>query len=108
MWPRQPFDLIVLAEFLYYLPRAAIVTLGERAAQSLKPGGEIVACHWRHPIPESDFSGDVAHRILEQALGLERSGEHVETDFVLASWRRPASAGVTDRRVHPWHQTPGP
>ncbi len=88
-WPREKFDLIVLAEFLYYLPKVSIATLAACAAQSLEAGGEIIACHWRHPIPESDFSGDAAHEILEHWLGLERTDEHADRDFVLASWRRP-------------------
>jgi SAM-dependent methyltransferase len=40
-WPEETFDIIVLAEFLYYLPHASIVILARNAARSLKSQGEL-------------------------------------------------------------------
>ena len=87
-WPEGDFDLIVLAEFLYYLPRVSIASVARKAARSLQPDGTLIACHWRHPIPESDFSGDDVHAILQAELEVECERDHVEPDFVLTQWRR--------------------
>jgi SAM-dependent methyltransferase len=87
-WPLGEFDLIVVAEFLYYLSRDSIAAVARAAARSVRNDGTLVACHWRHPIPESDFSGDAVHEILQSELGMECQRQHVEDDFVLTQWRQ--------------------
>lgn len=81
--PSGPFDLIVLSEVGYYLTPDQLVDLATRMAAILRSGGDVVACHWRHP--EGDFtqSGDDVHRILRAQSGLTPVVFHQEADFVL-------------------------
>lgn len=81
--PSGPFDLIVVSEVGYYLTAEQLSDLVTRTAAILRPGGDLVACHWRHP--EGDFhqSGDDVHRIVRERSGLETVVLHQEDDFVL-------------------------
>ena len=87
MWPTGDFGLIVLSEFLYYLTPEEIEEVAALAAASLSDGGELIACHWRHPIPESDLVGDEVHRIIDEHARLTKIRETVENDYVLTLWR---------------------
>ncbi len=80
-WPDGSFDLIVFSEFLYYLDAADLDRVLRLAAGSLRPGGTLMAVHWRHPVPDYPQSGDDVHAALA-GLGLARIAEHREADFV--------------------------
>ena len=58
-FPRATFDLIVLSEMLYYLSPADLDATAERSLDALRPGGEVLLCHW---LGETDYpqSGDEA------------------------------------------------
>ncbi|MFI6531776.1 class I SAM-dependent DNA methyltransferase [Nonomuraea sp. NPDC050547] len=45
-WPDGQFDLILVAEMLYYLEVALYNEFVERTVRSLKPGGVLVLVHW--------------------------------------------------------------
>ena len=69
-WPDGTFDLIVLSDFLYYLPENSIRTVAQKSRKSLAPGGTVMACHWRGIA--HDFltpGGEAVHRILVDELG---------------------------------------
>ena len=51
-WPSGRFDLVVLSEFGYYLPRSEWLTVLERTRASLAPDWTVLACHWKHPFPK--------------------------------------------------------
>lgn len=88
-WPLdRAFDLIVLSEFLYYLSIEQLPTLCEAALYTLEDEGEILACHWRHPIPESTHSAEEIHQRCAQLLGLTCYTEISDMDFVLHVWGR--------------------
>jgi len=88
-WPNgTSFDLIVLSEFLYYVPKDALDTLARKARAALAEDGEIVACHWRHPIPESDVPGDILQERFGDALDLACVSHVSDPDFDLCVWRR--------------------
>ena len=91
-WPQGYFDLIVLGEFLYYLTRDQIRAVARCALQSLEPNGELIACHWRQPMPESQIGGDEVHAELHAALPLQFALRHQEADFILESWSRNGGA----------------
>jgi SAM-dependent methyltransferase len=81
-WPAGSFDLIVFSEFLYYFSDRdlhRVVELGERA---LRPGGTLLAVHWRHPVAEYPQGGDTVHRVLGERPGLVRLASHREPDFL--------------------------
>src|SRR5581483_3911309 len=85
-WPPGHFDLVVLGEFLYYLPPPEIRRVAEHAAASLLEGGELVACHSRRAVADTGLSGDDVHTELHAALPLKHVFRHQESDFVLETW----------------------
>jgi SAM-dependent methyltransferase len=94
--PLPPCDLVVLSEVLYYLDpgdlRAAVATV--RAA--VRPGGTVLAVHWRHPVADYPQTGDAVHAVLRQELDFSRVAVHEEADFLLDCW---VAAPATDRRA---------
>jgi SAM-dependent methyltransferase len=98
-WPDARFDLIVLSELCYYFDDADLDTLLTRAAESLEPGGDLVAVHWRWPVAEHFRLGDEVHAALAARDGLARTAEHVEADFRLEVYSRvpPAARSVAQR-----------
>jgi SAM-dependent methyltransferase len=80
-WPDGDFDLIVFSEFLYYFGGADLQQVLDLAMGALRPGGTLLAVHWRHPVPEYPRSGDEVHGVLARQPGLARLAEHREPDF---------------------------
>jgi SAM-dependent methyltransferase len=87
-WPDGRFDLVVLSEVLYYLPRTGVAAAVERAAESLVPGGELVAVHYRLPVAEHVLGGDEVHEIIRSSAAFTRSSNHVEDAFRLEGFVR--------------------
>lgn len=81
-WPAGEFDLIVFSEILYYFAGddlARVVSLG---VDALRPGGTLLAVHWRHPVAGYPRSGDEVHQALAGHGGLARLVDHREPDFL--------------------------
>ena len=81
---RQAVDLVVVAEFLYYLRDrdAALESLWRATA----PGGHLVSMHWRHLPDDAHLSGeqmqdDVA--AFAEQRGARRLVHHLDEDFRL-------------------------
>ncbi|HEX8498022.1 MAG TPA: bifunctional PIG-L family deacetylase/class I SAM-dependent methyltransferase, partial [Actinomycetales bacterium] len=90
-WPDGRFDLVVLSEVGYYCGPADLDELVRRAAAALTPDGVLLACHWRHDVPEYPLGGDDVHRVLRSHPDLEVLAAHDEADFLLdVLVRRPA------------------
>lgn len=85
-WPDGRFDLIVLSELGYYLDAGALSLVARKARAALQPGGDIVACHWRHPIPGCEQDGLGVHAGLAAGLGLRSVWCLMDPDFVLQVW----------------------
>ena len=81
-WPDGTFDLMIFSEFLYYFSDADLAQLLDRAAAALRPGGTLLAVHWRHPVAEYPRSGDDVHDVLARQPGLTRLAIHDEPDFL--------------------------
>ncbi len=95
--PAAGFDLVVVAEFLYYLdPLGRTATLGlvdELAA----PGAEVVAVHWRHRPHDAWLSGaDLQQEVVSplETRGWARAVHVDDPDFVLDTVRRPDFADL--------------
>ncbi len=91
---RSGFDLVVLAEFWYYLDaadrRATLAMLDRHVA----PDAEIVSLHWRAKPHDGWFSGDDAEREIATDLGgrgYTRTTHLVDERFTLAVHRRSRS-----------------
>lgn len=96
-WPPELFELMMLSELLYYLDGPSRLAVADRVSETLAPGGDLVAVHWRHPFQEAPVNGDQVHAELADRLvaaGLETLTSHVEEDFRLDCYRMPAGPGV--------------
>jgi SAM-dependent methyltransferase len=81
-WPPGDFDLIVFSEFLYYFGGDDLQRVLDMSVTALRPGGTLLAVHWRHPVPEYPRTGDNVHQALASQPGLSRIAEHAELDFL--------------------------
>lgn len=85
-WPGESFDLIVFSELGYNFDEAGLRALAARLHEALRPGGTLVACHWRYAINGCLLTGDDVHRLLAGVLALPRIVHHAEADFLLEIW----------------------
>jgi SAM-dependent methyltransferase len=81
-WPAGQFDLVVFSELLYYFAGAELDRVLALGTRCLRPGGTLLAVHWRHPVAEYPRSGDDVHQVLARRPGLARLVEHREPDFI--------------------------
>jgi SAM-dependent methyltransferase len=84
--PLPPCDLLVLSEVLYYLDVADLAALLAVLPAAVRPGGTLLAVHWRHPVADYPQSGDAVHAALREALDWPRVAVHQEPDFLLDCW----------------------
>ena len=93
-WPVETFDLIVFSEFGFYMNGQELDALADKIVQSLRPGGTVLACHWRRPIDGCEFTGDKVHqrifKRMSQSLELASLGHHLDSDMVLDIWSSDA------------------
>jgi cyclopropane fatty-acyl-phospholipid synthase-like methyltransferase len=82
-WPDGMFDLVVVSEVAYYLGPAELQQLLDCAVGSLAPRGTLLACHWRHPVPDYPATGDEVHHRLLARPELNQAVSHLEEDFRL-------------------------
>jgi SAM-dependent methyltransferase len=94
-WPAGRFDLIVCSEFLYYFAGDDLHQVLGLAMTALRPGGSLLAVHWRHPVADYPRSGDDVHRTLARRPGLARLVEHTEPDFLAEVYIRTDGAPVS-------------
>jgi predicted TPR repeat methyltransferase len=89
-WPsadEATFDLVVLSEVAYYLDAVGLDELEARLADTLEPGGDLVAVHWtgRTDYPST---ADEVHDRLGQIGWLEARSALRDAEFRLDVWRR--------------------
>jgi SAM-dependent methyltransferase len=87
-WPALSFDLIVFSELLYYFGDAdldRVLSLGNAA---LRPGGQMLAVHWRHPAPDHPRTGDEVHERLAEHSRLARLAHYRDPDFTAEVYTR--------------------
>jgi len=85
-WPDGNFDLIVFSEFLYYFGGPDLQRVLDLARTALRPGGTLIAAHWRHPVPEYPRSGDEVHDALASQDWLSQLAAHQEPDFIAETY----------------------
>ena len=90
-WPEGTFDLVVASEVLYYFDRA---TLGDALlpglVERLRPGGLLLAVHWRPATRTYPLRGDEVHALLRAAPGLRRAAGIVRERYLLDVLERTA------------------
>jgi SAM-dependent methyltransferase len=95
-WPAGQFDLIVFSEFLYYFDDAGLDQVLALAVGALRPDGQLLAVHWRHPAPEHPRTGDETHRALASQGALTRLADYRDPDFAAEVFTR---SGGDERSV---------
>lgn len=98
-WPTGRFDLIVFSEILYYFGDRDLEQVLDYGVGALRPGGTLLAVHWRHPVTEYPRSGDDVHRALAARPGLARLVSHQEEDFLAEVYRRTDGQPVSVARA---------
>jgi LmbE family N-acetylglucosaminyl deacetylase len=81
--PAGPIDLVVFSEILYYLDDRDLRDTVERTVAALRPGGHVLAVHWRPWAAEAPRDGIAAHRALLARPEFEVVVDHCDEDFVL-------------------------
>jgi SAM-dependent methyltransferase len=87
-WPERQFELVVISELGYYFDTDDLSRLVTRVVDSLAPGGALLACHWRHVVPDYPLTGDQVHAKFNTIGALHRLLRHEEADFLLELWSR--------------------
>lgn len=87
-WPTDPVDLVVLSEVLYYLEAPLLRRVLDQGAESLEPGGTMLAVHWRHPVADYPLGGDEVHEQIAGTAGLVRIGRYLDDDLVAECYQR--------------------
>lgn len=96
-WPAGRFDTIVVSEVGYYLSAADLRRTTALADGSLAADGCLLACHWRHPVPDYPQSGDDVHAALRKVDAWETLSLHEERDFLLEVFARRPARSVAQR-----------
>ncbi|WP_410632450.1 bifunctional PIG-L family deacetylase/class I SAM-dependent methyltransferase [Amycolatopsis sp. cmx-4-83] len=86
--PAGPADLFVYGELLYYLDDRALDETVEASVAALRPGGHLLAVHWRPWAPEAPRDGRDAHARLLAHPAFEPLVEHTDDQFLLHVLRR--------------------
>lgn len=92
-WPQLgqgTVDLVVISEIGYFLAADELEELLGLCASALAPGGELLLCHWLHPIEGWPLDGRTVHRIAHRRPW-ERAVMHEERDFLLEILGKPGT-----------------
>jgi hypothetical protein len=87
-FPAGPFDLVVLCEFGYYLPRKDLELVLDRAAASLGRGGSLLAVHGRGSTPDIYQPGDIVHRRIYRRPHIRHVAGYRERAFRIDLFER--------------------
>ncbi|MGC7152787.1 PIG-L family deacetylase [Paenarthrobacter ureafaciens] len=91
-WPSGTFDLVVVSEMGYYLSPDELDGMLHRVKDSMRPGGTLLLCHWRHPISGWTLDGETVHRTARRVLDWPSRGLYREKDFLLEVLVAPGGA----------------
>jgi SAM-dependent methyltransferase len=87
-WPDDDFDLIVLADFLYYLDPSNLRAVARLAAERIRAGGLILACHWLGSAHDFRIAGGTrVHGLLESEFGAPTGPRYLDDRQVIGGWR---------------------
>ena len=68
--------------------------LAQRLVERLQPGGTFIAASWLGYSEEHCISGDRAHEILRETVGLQLGHSERHDDFRLDVWTRTGSTAM--------------
>jgi LmbE family N-acetylglucosaminyl deacetylase len=83
-WPDGSFDLVVVSEVGYFLSPADLDLLIARIELALAPGGDLVLCHWRHPIQGWPLDGPAVHARFSELVSVPEIATYADRDVELS------------------------
>lgn len=87
-WPVRLFGLVVVSEVGYFLSPAGLDGVVAGVEASLVPGGDLVLCHWRHPIEGWPLDAAAVHARFAESRELSPVARYLEDDVELLVLRR--------------------
>lgn len=75
-------ELVVVSEIGYFLAADELEVLLGRCLDALAPGGQLLLCHWLHPVHGWPLDGEQVHGAAHR-LGMTVKVRHREEDFLL-------------------------
>jgi predicted TPR repeat methyltransferase len=81
--PGRRYDLVVASEILYYLEPADLEATLSTLAEQMRPGGRLVAVHWRPAGAERPFTADEVHARLCRQRWLRHVDDRDTADYRL-------------------------
>lgn len=90
-WSFAPnsLDLIVFSEVGYFLTPDELTKVLADAEKSLKPGGELLMCHWLHPVNGWPMDGSEVHALARRLFTGTMTTSRQETDYILEVFTTP-------------------
>jgi SAM-dependent methyltransferase len=88
--PGGTWDLIVCSEILYYLDEPTLVDALADLSGRLRPGGSLLAVHWRPQTETYPLRGDEVHALLRRHLPLVAAEHQRHERYVLDRFDRQA------------------
>lgn len=86
-WPgARNFDLVVLNEIGYSMSAAVWAQLCQSVCGGLAQDATVIACHWRHELPDRTLESETLHGMLDSMLGLTKLTHVEDCDFLLDVW----------------------
>lgn len=85
---RKEIDLLVLSEIGYYFHPARWRILAKHLAESVVPGGTVVAAHWLGESQDHLQHGDSVHEILRSIASIALEYSERCAEFRLDLWRK--------------------
>ncbi len=86
--PLVDHDLIVLSEVGYYFTEEELDGVVDRLVGSLRPDGDLVACHWSGHSADHRLHGTTVHERIARHRGLRLHHERDHQGFAIATWVR--------------------
>ncbi len=90
-WPAGSFDLVVVSELGYFLSPVELDVLVEQVESALTPDGDLVLCHWRHPIQGWPLDGPAVHARVRSMLSRPEIATYQDRDFEICVFSRRAT-----------------
>lgn len=90
-FPASGYDLIVIAELLYYLTASDLRGLGHEISRTLVPGGRLILAHHHQKFADARQHGAKVHEALRGALQIPLAPSfYIRTrHWTVESWDRP-------------------
>lgn len=87
-WPTGHFDLIVVADFAYYLDRLRLRGVADRVLASTYEGADVLVAHWTGSAHDFEADARELHDILDQSPLLDRRCVVTDDSVMIGLYRR--------------------